>query len=136
MPPWGTPCAAVTLRAVRRLAIIAMASTALGASCAVPTPPNAAAVVVSPTPQQTISAFGASGAWWPNDLAHFPVATRRAVVRLLFTPQGIALSGYRYNIGGGGVGVTTPARAPHQFRDDTAGRAFLRAAHSARVPIL
>ena len=47
---------------------------------------------------------------------------------MLFSEQGIALSGYRYNIGGGGVGVTDPARAPNQEPDDVAGRTFLRVA--------
>ena len=31
---------------------------------------------------------------------------------MLFSPSGIELSGYRYNIGGGGAGVTTADRAP------------------------
>ena len=55
---------------------------------------------------------------------------------LLFSPSGIALSGYRYNIGGGGVGVTTPDRAPQEFTSDAAGRSFLEAANKAGVPIL
>src|SRR5207302_1005915 len=44
--------------------------------------------------------------------------------------------GYRYNIGGGGVGVKTPARAPKQMAADTGGLTFLRFANDARVPIL
>lgn len=85
---------------------------------------------------QTIEGFGASGAWWPIDLVHFPRAVQQQVARMLFSPTGIALSGYRYNIGGGGVGVTTPDRAPAQFAHDDAGRLFLRFAHDAHVPIL
>src|SRR5262249_2511246 len=46
------------------------------------------------------------------------------------------LSGYRYNIGGGGEGVTTPDRAPKQYPDDTAGLRFLQFAHDAHVPML
>ena len=53
---------------------------------------------------------------------------------MLFSPQGIALSGYRYNIGGGGVGVTTPTRAPKEEPPTRAGLTFLRAANDAHVP--
>ena len=60
------------------------------------------------------TAIGASGAWWPIDLAAFPARVQQQVARLLFSPDGIALSGYRYNIGGGGVGVTAP---PAMFED-------------------
>ncbi|HEV7525843.1 MAG TPA: glycoside hydrolase, partial [Acidimicrobiia bacterium] len=102
----------------------------------VATPPNAKVARVVPAPAQTIEGFGASGAWWPNDLARFPASARREVAAMLFSPNGIALSAYRYNIGGGGVGVNTPARAPHEEATDAAGRAFLRAANDAHVPIL
>jgi O-glycosyl hydrolase len=61
--------------------------------------------VVSSEPSQTISGFGASGAWWPRDAKFFPAATRSQIGRLLFSPQGIDLSTYRFYIGGGGVGV-------------------------------
>ena len=60
---------------------------------------------------QTIAGFGASGAWWPNDLASFPPDEQELASRLLFGNNGLQLSGYRYYIGGGGKGVTTPARA-------------------------
>ena len=55
---------------------------------------------------------------------------------MLFTSDGIALSGYRYNIGGGGAGVTTVDRAPKEFASDSAGLYFLRAAKDDGVPIL
>lgn len=61
--------------------------------------------VVSTQPSQTISGFGASGAWWPRDAKFFPAATRHEIGRLLFSPKGIDLSTYRFYIGGGGVGV-------------------------------
>jgi O-glycosyl hydrolase len=83
-----------------------------------------------------INGFGASGAWWPNDLVHFPEEVKKNVADMLFSAEGIALSGYRYNIGGGGVGVKTPARAPRQEPTDVAGRTFLAAADDAKVPIL
>ena len=91
---------------------------------------------VDPVAAQRIDGFGASGAWWPNDLARFPPRVQRRVDDMLFSRRGIALSGYRYNIGGGGVGVHTPARAAKEESADTPGRTFLRAAHQKRVPVL
>ena len=91
---------------------------------------------VDAAPGQRIDGFGASGAWWPNDLVKFPRRVQRRVEDMLFSRRGIALSGYRYNIGGGGVGVNNPARAPKEPATDTAGLTFLRAANHARVPIL
>jgi O-glycosyl hydrolase len=102
----------------------------------VPTPPGTPVAVVATEPSQTISAFGASGAWWPIDLVRFPKRVQQFVADELFTARGIALSGYRYNIGGGGVGVTTPSRAPHQVPQDVAGLTFLRDARAAQVPVL
>ena len=94
-----------------------------------------AAVRVRPVPAQTITGFGASGAWWPNDAVAFSPATRGLVARLLFDrTTGLGLSIYRYNIGGGGVGVQAGARAPRTFLEasgrydwsaDPGGTAFL-----------
>jgi hypothetical protein len=64
-------------------------------------PPGA---VVGSGAAQTIDGFGASGAWWPDDLVHYSPQARQQVASMLFGSQGIALSIYRYNIGGGGVG--------------------------------
>jgi len=111
-------------------------SGAVPTSRPVPAPPNLPIIRVSPTAAQTIEGLGASGAWWPNDLVKFPPGVQRDVAQLLFSPKGIALSGYRYNIGGGGTGVTTPDRAPRAFPDDAAGLTFLRLANEAHVPIL
>jgi len=97
---------------------------------------NLPVVTVSPEARQTIAGFGASGAWWPIDLAKFPESVQNEVGRMLFSPGGIELSGYRYNIGGGGEGVTTADRAPKQYPADTAGLTFLRLASDAHVPIL
>lgn len=89
--------------------------------------------------------FGASGAWWPNDLVRFPAEVRDRVAAMLFGPDGLALSVYRYNIGGGGVGVTNPTRAPETFlvepgvydwERDAGGRLFLREAAARGVPVL
>jgi O-glycosyl hydrolase len=102
----------------------------------VPSPANLRIVRVSPKAAQVVEGFGASGAWWPNDLALFPPRVQQRVAQMLFSSSGIALSGYRYNIGGGGTGVTTPARAPKEFASDAAGLLFLRLANDAHVPIV
>ena len=74
-------------------------------SSAAPSP----TITVSSAAAQTISGFGASGAWWPNDLGGFPARVQQRVADLLFGRRtGIGLSSYRYNIGGGGVGVRIP----------------------------
>jgi hypothetical protein len=89
--------------------------------------------------------FGASGAWWPNDLIRFDSGAQGRVADLLFGPSGINLSVYRYNIGGGGVGVTHPGHDTEAFlvspgtydwSRDRGGLRFLRLAAERRVPIL
>ncbi len=132
--------------------IVAVAVAVLAAACSsskhaakprapattttIATPANIVVARVAAAPAQTIEGFGASGAWWPIDLAKFPASAQKLVAQMLFSPQGIALSGYRYNIGGGGVGVHTADRAPKQVADDTAGLTFVRAASAAHVPLL
>ncbi|MCC7103939.1 MAG: beta-glycosidase [Chloroflexi bacterium] len=100
---------------------------------------------VSVSPAQTMQGFGAAGAWWPNDLVKFAPAVREAVADMLFGKSGIALSVYRYNIGGGGVEVKNPVRAPESFLvspgtydwgKDPGGRLFLRMAAERGVPLL
>ena len=104
---------------------------------------SAAAVVTAPA--QTIAGFGASGAWWVNDLTNFSSSVQSQVANLLFTSSGADLSQYRYNIGGGGVGVSVAARAPQSFLStsgtynwsaDPGGQYFLKAASSDGVPDL
>ena len=58
------------------------------------------------------------GAWWPYDLYKFPDAVRANLSSLLFTDTGLGLTSYRYNIGGGGVNVSNPTRAPETFYVD------------------
>jgi O-glycosyl hydrolase len=137
MPPMRRTCLIV--------AVVLVGSCSSSGHAAKPTPTTPATIAtpanltvarVAAAPAQTIEGFGASGAWWPNDLVKFPANTQRDVAAMLFSPQGIALSGYRYNIGGGGIGVTTPARAVKQEAADTAGLTFLRAANDAHVPVL
>jgi O-glycosyl hydrolase len=100
--------------------------------------PAVSAVRVEATPLQTITGFGASGAWWPNDVSDFSPAGQTRIAALLFSrTNGLGLSIYRYNIGGGGVGVHPGPRAPRSFlaapgtydwNADPGGMAFLRQA--------
>ena len=96
-------------------------------------------------PAQTVAGFGASGAWWVNDLTNFSSSVQAQVADDLFTTSGIDLSQYRYNIGGGGAGVSVAARAPQTFltssgtydwSNDPGGQYFLKAAASDGVPDL
>ncbi|MFJ3303676.1 glycoside hydrolase [Streptomyces sp. NPDC086549] len=126
-----------TNRSVLATAAAALAVT--GTLLATP-PANAAAAgpaEVSPHAAQTIDNIGASGAWWVNDLQNFDPGVRARVAGLLFSRQGLDLSSYRYNIGGGGVGVAYAPRAPEDFLNDDGtydwsrdkgGRYFLYAA--------
>ncbi len=121
----------VLLTAAAALALTGPLTSLPTASAATGTAP---AAEVSPHAAQTIDDIGASGAWWVNDLQHFSPKVQARVAKLLFSKQGLDLSSYRYNIGGGGVAVTTPARAAEDFlnsdgsydwsRDD-GGRTFL-----------
>lgn len=103
----------------------------------------AATARISTTPAQTIQNIGASGAWWVNDLARFSPAVQQRVAELLFSPSGIQLSAYRYNIGGGGTGVRAGDRAPqslmvspgrYDWNRDPGGTTFLRYAAKHGVP--
>lgn len=110
--------------------------------------PPASVAVVSPSAQQTIAGFGASGDWWTTDLYYFPASAQQEVMQLLYSrTQGIGLSQYRYNVGGGGVGADVPTgdeselgpttRAPttffvapgiYNFNHNAGGTLFLRLA--------
>lgn len=108
---------------------------------------------VSATAAQTMAGFGASGDWWVNPVRYFPASAQRRIAGLLFTSQGLALSQYRYNIGGGGAGADRPTggeselgfqdRAPQTFyvapgiynwSHDAGGTTFLRYAAADHVP--
>ncbi|WP_406395533.1 ricin-type beta-trefoil lectin domain protein [Streptomyces sp. NBC_00882] len=124
-----------------RSALLTAAAAFAVAGPLISAPPASAATPtvaeVSPHAAQTIDNIGASGAWWVNDLKNFDPKVQARVSRLLFSKDGLALSSYRYNIGGGGTGVTYAPRAPETFvKDDAsydwskdkAGRTFLYAA--------
>lgn len=133
----------------RNLPLIASVTLLVTASLAVTTsmaaPASAQSTAVVTAPAQTIAGFGASGAWWVNDLTNFSSSVQSEVASQLFTGSGSDLSQYRYNIGGGGAGVTTPARAPESFlttsgtydwSNDPGGQYFLKAAAADGVPDL
>ncbi|KAE9402780.1 glycoside hydrolase [Gymnopus androsaceus JB14] len=98
---------------------------------------------VSATVAQTFLGVGGSGAWWPHDLFNFPESVRQNLSELLFSESGLAISSYRYNLGGGGVGVSNPVRAPetpyvspgvYNFSADPEGTFFLQQASDFGVP--
>lgn len=66
---------------------------------------------------QVIDGFGASGAWWAQDIGGWPEETRQHIADLLFDRQrGIGLSVYRYNIGAGdGHEIRDPWRRAETF---------------------
>ncbi|WP_405469446.1 glycoside hydrolase [Streptomyces canus] len=124
-----------------RSALLTAAAAFAVAGPLISAPPASAATPtvaeVSPHAAQTIDNIGASGAWWVNDLKNFDPKVQARVSKLLFSKDGLALSSYRYNIGGGGTGVTYAPRAPEDFlkddgsydwSKDKAGRTFLYAA--------
>ncbi|KDQ13967.1 glycoside hydrolase family 30 protein [Botryobasidium botryosum FD-172 SS1] len=93
--------------------------------------------------KQTFTGIGGSGAWWPYDIYKFPESIRQNVSRLLFAPSGLGLTSYRWNVGGGGVNVTDPIRAPTTFyvgpktydwSADAEGVYFLKEAARYKVP--
>jgi hypothetical protein len=103
------------------------------------------AAVVAQSGAQTMHGFGASGAWWPNDLVNFSPDVQDRVAGMLFGQDGLALSVYRYNIGGGGGGVRSGPRAAETFlvrpgeydwSRDAGGRLFLKKAAEMGVPAL
>ena len=123
----------------RRSVLLTAAAALAVAGPLISAPPASAASTpaaeVSPHAAQTIDNIGASGAWWVNDLKNFDPKVQARVAKLLFSSQGLDLSNYRYNIGGGGTAVTTPSRAPEDFlkddgtydwSKDKGGRTFLK----------
>jgi O-glycosyl hydrolase len=136
---------AVASLVVATVIMVAAPSIVFASSASMHHRDAAVTVNVSQTTAQTMQGFGASGAWWPNDLVNFPKTAQEKVGDLLYSRPGIDLSVYRYNIGGGGLGVTNPTRAVQSFLTspgvykwsaDAGGMAFLRIAHEHGVPIL
>ncbi|KIK60772.1 glycoside hydrolase family 30 protein [Collybiopsis luxurians FD-317 M1] len=106
-------------------------------------PTHVQSATVSSTVAQTFLGVGGSGAWWPHDLFNFPDSVRQNLSSLLFSQSGLGLSSYRYNLGGGGVQVSNPVRAPqtpyvsagvYNFSADPQGTFFLQQASNFGVP--
>ncbi|KAK4554741.1 hypothetical protein LTR86_008243 [Recurvomyces mirabilis] len=110
---------------------------------------HANTVTIDAQPKQTLTSFGASGAWWPNDLVHFPQSTQTALGDFLFSQDGLWLSSYRYNVGGDGGNdtqeVTTNGSRVESFllrngtydwNRDQAGVKFLKMAQQYAVPYI
>ncbi|EPH96722.1 hypothetical protein D922_00818 [Enterococcus faecalis 06-MB-DW-09] len=64
---------------------------------------------------QTIESFGASGAWWSQDVGGWieeetaELSKREYIAELLFDPlEGIGLTSYRYNLGAGSTLQNSP----------------------------
>ncbi|KZT65048.1 glycoside hydrolase family 30 protein [Daedalea quercina L-15889] len=107
---------------------------------------GAYAAQITTTTRQSIHGIGASGAWWVNDIALFPAEVRQNISDLLLNQSwGVGMTDYRYNLGGGGVGVGTWDRAPetpyvsdgvYNWSADAAGTFFLKEAARHGVPII
>lgn len=106
-------------------------------------------MTVDTEPKQTLTSFGASGAWWPNDLIHFPKHVQNNLSSLLFSEDGLYLSSYRYNMGGDGGNdtqevVTNGSRVEsfllrngtYDWNRDHAGVTFLTMAQKYAVPYI
>ena len=65
---------------------------------------------------QQIEGFGASGAWWAQIVGGWQAAKRRRIVDMLYSPEGVAMSIYRYNVGAGsGREIRDPWRRAETF---------------------
>ena len=66
--------------------------------------------------RQTIMGFGVSGAWWAQAIGGWSPENRQRIIDLLFSPtEGIGLTVYRYNIGGGEDELIDPWRMTESF---------------------
>lgn len=135
------------------LAAIGAAVIALDLSIPAPnysTPPalesqNSISLVIQSHRHQQWQGFGASGAWWSGPVGSFSAAAKAKVGQLLFSNTGLALSQFRYNIGGGGAGVLVSWKAPpsvlkpdgsFDWNADPKGMYFLEQAKSYGVTSL
>lgn len=155
-PHSGTPNPRATPSRRVVLAASVVAGTAGGAVLATSAPSAARAdgspadapryrLAVDPgTVHQTLEGFGASGSWWSQKLGSWSRSRRTAIAQLLFSrSQGIGLSQFRYNVGGGlDDTITDPWRTAETFAlgdgtydwsRDEAARWFLQAAKQRGV---
>lgn len=71
---------------------------------------------------QTVESFGASGAWWAQDVGGWE-NVRDEIARLLYSKtDGIGISCYRYNIGGG----SKNSGSSHFHNENRAAECFLK----------
>jgi O-glycosyl hydrolase len=135
----------MTSALLRGATAVLLACTALVANPAGEVHAATSAPALITTKAQTIDGFAASGAWWVNDVSNFSATAKSQVADALFGSSGLGLSIYRYNIGGGGTGVSVPARAAqtpmtsvgsYDWTRDPGGSYFLRAASDRGVPTL
>lgn len=78
-------------------------ATALSILSGILAPQHVTAATVSSEVAQTFLGIGGSGAWWPTDLYHYPDEVKKNLSALLFSEDGMGISSYRYNVGGGGT---------------------------------
>jgi O-glycosyl hydrolase len=75
-------------------------------------------IIIKPEEKhQVIEGFGASAAWWAQDVGGWEDEKRKRIVELLFNPEtGIGLTIFRYNIGAGLAGnIQDPWRTAETF---------------------
>ncbi len=84
---------------------------------------------------QTVEGFGASGAWWAQEVGGWEDGSRERIITLLFDrDSGIGLSIYRYNIGGGdGENIPDPWRRAETFEVAPGQYDWNRDANAIRV---
>jgi O-glycosyl hydrolase len=70
---------------------------------------------IDPLDPHRLVGIGASGAWWSVPAYELGPRDRRRIGQLLYGRHGLELSQFRFNIGGGGVGVSTWWKAPQSF---------------------
>lgn len=113
---------------------------------AAPTPPRRVTITIHPDQKRQVwEGFGASGAWWAQDIGGWEEEKRQRIISLLFDRQaGIGLSVYRYAIGAGEIsqGIRDPWRkaetyevspGEYDWSRDANARWVLRAARDAGV---
>ncbi|WP_205600721.1 glycoside hydrolase [Gracilibacillus sp. YIM 98692] len=84
---------------------------------------------------QTIEGFGASGAWWSQDIGGWSDQNRKEIIDLLFDRDaGIGLSIYRYNIGAGSGGdIADSWRRTESFEVEKGGYDWDKDENAIRV---
>jgi O-glycosyl hydrolase len=83
---------------------------------------------------QSITGFGASGAWWAQAIGGWPESERKRIVKLLYGESGIALSIYRYNTGAGSDSeINDPWRGAQTFEISPGKYDWSKDANAVRI---